>query len=639
MLEKEIYVVDIEGNGLLNTITKIHCLVAYNVNTKEYIEITDYKDIIEFLNKEGLVIVGHNFIRYDKPAIEKIIGVKVECEIIDTLAISWILEEKRKHHSLESWGETFGIQKVVIDDWKDGSVESYLLRCKTDVKINTALWSRQYSYLKKLYEDDVRNLERYFKYLTFKMECVYEQETTGLKLDIGKAQKYFDKLSELKEEKLVELEAVMPKVAVKKKKVYRDAIRGEDGTIYQKGDLFFPGGECSDITEEKIIGWKEPNANSHVQIKEWLYSLGWVPQNILHKRDKKTNEVKKIPQVKSQFEVGEVCESVKLLFEKEPKLEVLNGLSILTHRIGIFNGFLNDQIDGRLYPSMNGFTNTLRFKHRVIVNLPRAYREYGKEIRECLIADDGCVLMGADLSGIEDSTKRHYIYQYDPEYVERMNVEGYDPHLELAVMAKFMTNEDVIWYKEFEIRRKSDGGFKPTEEEQKRFDGLVELRYKAKQTNFSATYKVGAKALSIYPGINLGIKEAKRVLGVYWKLNKSILDVEDSLEIKEIYGQKWLFNPMSRFWYTLRSDKDKFSTLNQGSAVYCFDLWVTNIRNQGMKVPFSYHDEIAANVKKGEKKKAKEVVNTAIQKLNDKLKLNVELKCSVDFGNTYAHIH
>jgi predicted Rdx family selenoprotein len=642
MLENNIYVFDIESDGLLDTITKIHCVCVINVKTREVLQLTDYEKIREFFSDEEATYIGHNIIRFDIPALKKIAWADVKGNIIDTLALSWVLEESRKSHGLESYGEEFGIKKPEIKDWSSLTVEEYIFRCSEDVKINTALWTRQIKYLRQVYYQDDKNLYRWFKYLRFKLECVYEQETEGLRLDVDKAKKHFDELTILKEEKIKELEEAMPRVAIKKKRVYKDAIKDDGGNVFEKGDLFYSHQPISrkqeEVVEEKIIGWKDPNANSHIQIKNWLYSLGWIPQNIQHKRNKKTNEVKLIPQIKSQFEVGEICDSVKLLFEKEPKLEALGGLSVLTHRISIFEGFISDERDGRIYPSMNGLTNTLRLKHRVIVNLPRAGRAYGEDIRGCLIADEGCILCGSDLSGIEDSTKRHFIYDYDPEYVESMNTPGYDPHLELAVLAKFMTQDDADWYKE-ESKRRKDEAYKASKDDSERFVALTAKRYVAKTTNFAATYKVGAKALSVYPGISLGMKEAKRVIDTYWKRNKAILDVEESLEVKEIYGQKWLFNPVSRFWYTLRADKDKFSTLNQSTAVFVFDKWLTEVRRGGVKIPFQYHDEWAANVKKDKKKENTAIIKQAIQKVNDSLKLNVEIGCSVDYGKRYSDIH
>jgi len=101
------------------------------------------------------------------------------------------------------------------------------------------------------------------------------------------------------------------------------------------------------------------------------------------------------------------------------------------------------------------------------------------------------------------------------------------------------------------------------EQEQKRiFSKIKDVRQKAKTVNFSATYKVGAETLARNGGFKLSF--AKKLLETFWKRNKAILDVEKSLEIKEIGNQKWLKNPVSGFWYSLRAEKDKFSTLNQG---------------------------------------------------------------------------
>ena len=638
MMFDNIYVIDLESDGLLETVSKIHCLSLCTPGNREIISLTTYEGMREFLVTEDMTIVGHNIIRYDIPVVEKILGIKVKCNIIDTLSLSWILDGSRKSHGLESYGDEFGIQKPKIADWSSLSIAEYIVRCEEDVKINTTLWNRQFGYLREIYRNDNKNLIRYLKYLKFKMECVRDQEEIGIRLDVEKAKIHFEELSILKKDKKKELEEAMPRVAIKKTKIYQEAVEDENGNIFQKGDLFFNALNAKPIEKSKITGWKEPNANSHVQIKNWLYSLGWVPEHIQHKRNKKTGEVKQIPQIKSQFEDGEICESIKKLFEKEPKLEVLNGLSVLTHRISIFEGFVNSEKDGRLYPSMSGLTNTLRLQHRVIVNLPRFDRKYGEEVRGCIIADEGGILCGSDLSGIEDSTKRHFIYQYDPEYVERMNIKGYDPHLELAILAKFMTKGNVEWYKWYDEQRLIES-WKPSKEEKKRYDDLKAIRYKSKTTNFAATYKVGAPALSRYPGINLGLSEARRVLRAYWTLNKAILEVENSLEIKEIRGQKWLFNPISKFWYSLRADKDKFSTLNQGTAVYIFDKWITNIRKGGIKIPFQYHDEIMFNTTENKKLEVEGIIKKAIDDLNNSLKLNITIGCSVDFGQKYSEIH
>jgi hypothetical protein len=445
-------IADIETDGLLDTITKIHCFCYQEELSGSSGSITDYKELTEFLEQPDLVIIGHNFTRFDKPALEKILDVKFGFKVIDTLPLSWTIytQYSPMEHSLDDWGERLGIKKPEINDWNALPVEEYIHRCSEDVKINARLWQRQHNYLLKLYGDE-KEIDRYCAYLSFKMDCMREQEEIGIKLDVSHVNEMFVKLSKEKEGKISLLKENMPRNPLKKKKVYKDAIRDKNGAIYMKGDLFYAMIDTDempkDITVETITGYEDPNPNSHTQIKNWLYSLGWVPENIKHVRDKETNEVKKIPQISSKNVPGEVCESVKKLFEKEPKLETLNGLAILSHRIGIFEGFKEEQINGRLYPTCVGLTNTLRLQHRVVVNLPGFDKKYGTDVRGSLIADDGMMLCGSDLSGIEDNTKRHYIYKYDPDYVSTMSTEGYDAHLELGILVGFITKDESEFYK------------------------------------------------------------------------------------------------------------------------------------------------------------------------------------------------
>jgi hypothetical protein len=476
------------------------------------------------------------------------------------------------------------------------------------------------------------------------MECVREQEEIGIKFDEESCKTSLTKLEGIKEQRIKDLKVAMPKVPVIKKKKYKNANVDASGNLFQVGDLFYDAFAAR--TEEKVIetivGYKEPKPTSSKQIKDWLYSLGWVPEHIKHQRNKKTNEVKEIPQIASKDAArdgtGDICQSIKKLYKKEPKLELLEGLSVASHRIGVFKGFLKDQVGGRLYASMVGLTNTLRLQHKTIVNLPAITKKYGEEVRKCLIADEGYILCGSDLSNIEDRTKRHYIYDYDPEYVEEMNIPGYDAHLEIAILAGYITREDADFYKQFEKdKERLKEKFETSDEDKDRFKKLKAIRNKAKITNFSATYKIGAPALSRNSGMKK--KEAIQLLDIYWARNKAILQVEDSLPIKMIGDQKWLFNPVSKFWYSLRADKDKFSTLNQGTAVYCFDIWITHLRKLGIKIALQYHDEVLFNVKKGEEEKTEKLIQEAMRRTNEKLKLNIQVGCGTQWGYDYASCH
>lgn len=177
----------------------------------------------------------------------------------------------------------------------------------------------------------------------------------------------------------------------------------------------------------------------------------------------------------------------------------------------------------------------------------------------------------------------------------------------------------------------------PEEEQKKLYQQIKEFRQKAKTANFALTYKCGISTLVRQTGLKE--KQAKLLSDAYWKRNKAILDVENSLKVKSVGNQKWIQNPVSGFWYSLRAEKDKFSTLNQGTAVYVFDRWLYYVRNQGIKVNFQVHDEWSSNALVEEKEIYEQKVKNAIKSVNEELKLNIEINCSIDWGSNYVECH
>src|SRR5690606_27872126 len=225
----------------------------------------------------------------------------------------------------------------------------------------------------------------------------------------------------------------------------------------------------------------------------------------------------------------------------------------------------------RIQWDLGGFTNTFRLKHRRVVNLPNPRAPFAENIREVFIADEGGYLVGADLSGIEDATKQSYIYPFDPEYVKSMQTEDWDAHLDVCIRAGLLTEEQV------EDHKSGRASYK-------------EERQKGKTVNFSATYKVGAKTLA--RNMKVSEKEAKKILDAYWERNWSLKKFESTCKVKTIGDQMWVQQPVSKFWYSLRNTKDIFSTVNQGTAVYVFDIWCKHIRSLGIKLSGNVHDEI-----------------------------------------------
>ena len=565
-------------------------------------------------------LVGHNHIRFDIPAVEKVLGIKVEARLIDTLALSWYLHHDRLKHGLEGYGNQYGVPKPEIKDWNSLTPEEYAHRCDEDVKINLRLWRDLNIKLKQLYSVSEEK-DRLIDYLSFKLDCAKEQEALQWKLDVPKAQAAYDEISRLKEEKVEQLSDAMPKRTLTRMAIRPKVMHKKDGELSSHGEKWIALCKDNKQSETSIqfvvkTGEERGNPNSNDQVKDWLYSLGWKPRTYKFLRDKVTGDERKIEQVRKN---SELCQSVRNLSEIDPAVDLLDGLTVLTHRAGILKSFLECNNEGWLQAGIAGLTNTFRFKHyRPLVNLPSVDKPYGDVIRGCLTCPEGYVLAGADMTSLEDTTKRHYMKPLDPDYVEEMTRDGFDPHLDLALHAGVINQDDID---------KHNSGER----------SLKALRKNYKVVNYSATYGVGAPKLSRETGMSK--KEAKTLLEAFWSRNWAIEKVAKDLQTRELFNSTWLKNPVSGFWYSLRSDKDRFSTLNQGTGVFCFDTWVSLCRSKGIKSIGQFHDEVIALVKKGEEGAVEKIMHDAAIKLNERVQLNVPLGTDVQFGNTYADIH
>jgi hypothetical protein len=625
-------VLDIEADGLLPTVSKIHCLSyeVYDSKTLLYQgTITDYNEMKNFvLNQE--TIAGHNMIDYDIPVLEKLLGIKNVARLIDTLGLSWYLSPIHGfRHGLESWGERFGIPKPVVEDWENQPIEVYINRCEEDVKINSMLMHEIMDYLMEIY-GSFDKVDRAIRYNTFKMECLKEQREKGITLDQRLAEESKMNLEFELEERMSKLSALMPKQVDKEapKRMYK-----KDGSLSSYGvkwqQLLEERGQPLD---SKVL-YKPGNPGSNKQLKEWLFQLGWEPQTF--KTSKATKE--EIPQVSLPFGGG-LCPSVLELIEKKPELKELEGLFMVRHRVGLFKSFLENMDDnGKIYSRAQGFTNTYRLQHsKPIANLPGVDKYYGKEIRGCIkVTDDSYTMIGSDISGLEDNTKQHYMYFHDPKYVEEMRVEGFDPHIDIAIFANLMSEEQADRYKELNAKENL------TDDEKTEYKSLKKIRANAKTVNFGGVYGIGAPKLA--KQLNISLAEAEKLHTGYWKRNAAVKKIANECKTKTVRGQKWLYNPVSQLWMFLKEDKDKFSTLNQSSGVYVFDTWMKFVRRRlnplGIKMLLQYHDELLFECPNELTNLCDMHLKEAMKEANQELQLNVEIEIDTQFGKTYADCH
>ena len=663
------YAADIETSGLLEqmklqSLPVLHNMGFKDMNTGEeilfsnnyfdldLIDSAQYKNIrvlpidkLQSFLSSGHKLYMHNGKLFDNEAL---IFLKVDeieqCHIVDTLYLSWYLDPKRQRHGLAEYGEDYGIPKPDIENWENQTQDEYNHRVMQDVRIQYRLVKDQMAQLKKMYP---QGFEHVLEYFDLKARHMQTQQRNKWKLDVPKTEILKGDLEVKLAIQVDELVKVMPKVqryGIKEPPAKPYKANGELSAHGLKWiTLLLQNHLPIDTTFVKVVlKLEEPNPNSPSQVKDWLDSYGWVPQTFKFTRDKETGEEKKTAQVNVPNSSGKVDPGIIELIKKHPSagFENIKGLGILKHRLGMVKGFLVNHIDGYLIARSQGFTNTLRLKHRELVNLPSGRVPYGEDIRGLLIAEEGQVLLGSDLSSLENKCKNHFQWPLDPEYVVTQQTPGYDPHLQLAVVAGLITEADSEWYK----ANKDREDLSP--DETTRVKHISRMRSIAKTAGYALQYGAGAATVARAAGVPH--KEGEAIRSAYLDLNWTIDAIAQSTTVMKSCGYSWQLNPINKIWYWLKSEKDRFSTLCQGTGSYICDMWIEKIHvicqeRHGRNAPVigEFHDEGILRLK--DNPKAKEamggVVKEAIGRVNTMLKMNTTLDCEVQFGHNYSQIH
>ena len=175
-------------------------------------------------------------------------------------------------------------------------------------------------------------------------------------------------------------------------------------------------------------------------------------------------------------------------------------------------------------------------------------------------------------------------------------------------------------------------------------DKISKIRARGKSTNYASQYSAGVNTIARTAGVDL--KTAKKLHTGYWKLNWSIKKIAEGTRVKQLSdGSMWQQNPINHFWYALRSDKDRFSTLIQGTGSYILDIWLYNIfklgKQRGLEVKLlaTMHDELILEIIEEDSDKYRKLLKDAICAVNNQLKLHRDLDCDVQFGINYSEIH
>lgn len=425
---------DLEGNGLLDTITTVHCgVVKEKGGLLIKFKPTEIHAFLRHLETFD-VLIAHNGIGYDFPVLKKLYGWKFKGKIVDTLIMSRLLDPKRAvpfncpnkgigPHGLEAWGYRVGRGKPEHNDWEHYS-EEMLHRCTEDVEILELVYE---ALLKESKGGKWRNAFL----LSFELfTWLQKQEEYGWLVDkkhmefcmrqLKRWVELIDRVITPKLPKVVEIQETkkqgeynyVRKPFLKSGKLNQNVVDWciEHGVDH--GDWTPIAGPFSRIS------LRPTNLNSNAETKDFLLSLGWEPL---------------------EWNVGDDGNRTSPKLSKDDPFEGIDGkLGRLVarrvqcrQRLSVIEGLYNSvREDGRIASVVNMLAVTGRATHRGIVNIPKASSFYGKQMRQIFTSKDGYVLVGTDSAGnqLRQLAARMNNKEYIYAMVAGKKEDGTDPH-------------------------------------------------------------------------------------------------------------------------------------------------------------------------------------------------------------------
>ena len=411
---------DLETNGLLDTVTKIHCLVIrtesasvrFSDEPAEGRQGSIYEGLrhLEKMHMEdGFHIGGHNTINYDHAVVEKLypdmfIFDKDRC--FDTLVMARLIWSHIKEidaglmkkgvlpgalfgrHSLEAWGVRLGLLKgdfgkketeADADVWAVFTQEM-LDYCDRDTEVTLKLLA---ACLKKEYSQQAIDLEHQIQWVMSQMMrngfCFNEQAAAEL---LVKLIVHRDRLEAVLKETFLPWEVKLADFVPKRDNKKLGYLAGVP------------------VPRVKTVMF---NPRSRQHIANRLIALhGWVPEKYTDGGAPQVDE--------------EVMKDLPY-----PEAPLLTEYLMVSKRLGQLSEGDNAWMklvtkEGKIHGSINpngAVTGRATHSRPNISQVPSGNSEYGEECRALFGVPQGWTLVGADASGLELRCLAHYMARWD----------------------------------------------------------------------------------------------------------------------------------------------------------------------------------------------------------------------------------
>ena len=550
-------VFDIETNGLLDKVDKVHCIGLAVVGARagqlyanesgfcnnELVSYDCLEDALEVMSAAER-LVGHNIIGYDLPVLKKVLGWTPSkgTDIVDTLVLSRLIQTNLKEldaknktlepklwgsHSLKAWGIRQGTLKDnygETTDWSEFSNEMATY-CVQDVDITMGLY---YHFLDQEYSQDAVDMEMKFA------EVMSRQEQHGFHFNVQKGQELYVNLLKDKE-----------KLSHKLRSTFGSWFISEGEFTPKKDNKKRGYSTGAPFTKVKAVEFN-PNSRDHISSRlQKLY--GWLPNSFT-------------PSGKP-----EVNESIlsKLRF---PNCQELKKHFLISKRVSQLaegnNAWLKLEKEGRIHGRVNtngAVTGRCTHFYPNIAQVPATYSPYGKECRALFTVGGGKKLVGVDADGLELRALAGYMSRYDGgKYVQAAvsgnKKKGTDIH-SINMKALNIDNRDTAktWFYAFIygagdmklgliLGKGSKAGRASRQRFLKNVNGLQTLTTKVKETYRRRGYLIGLDGRKLHirsehSALNTLLQSAGAVL-----MKKALVILDQKLKLRGLKsGQDYEF--------------------------------------------------------------------------------------------------
>lgn len=418
-------VFDIETNGLLDELDRVHLLTAKVVGSDDVVlvwrhndEHSCIEDGLQFLMdraRDGFLLAGHNIVKFDIPAIKKVypwFDLPFD-QVFDTMVFSRLkfadistIDGKLVskgilprnlfgRHSLESWGQRMGLLKGEYDGdtriadekerrrrkWEAWNPDLELYGIQ-DAVVTEALYLRlapwKYSHEAIEIEHEVQRV-------------IARQQRHGIGFNEERAADLYGTLSARRAEIMRQLSETVP------------------GSYWAVGKEFVPKRDNKRMgyvagASSQPIEWKEFNPTSRHHIARFLTrTYGWEPKKFT--------------------ETGDPAVDDDVLGKLEyPEAKLLAEMFLIEKRIGMLaegtQAWMKVSRNGRIHGDVttNGaVTGRMTHSRPNMAQVPKVGSAYGKECRSLFgpAASSGKVMVGADAAGLELRNLAHFMAKWD----------------------------------------------------------------------------------------------------------------------------------------------------------------------------------------------------------------------------------